>query len=391
MINTLQRDPESGSFNNKIVLVTGELSGENHALHLVKALRELLPVKFSGIGGAGLAEAGVRIVYDYGNISLTGLSEIFSKLKYIREAYKRLKRHLAEEKPSLIILVDFPGFNLKVARMAKKRGIPVIYFIPPQIWAWRESRIKQIKRFVDHVICILPFEKELYDSHGIGATYIGHPFAGTVKPRLEKQEFLDTIGVKSGGTVVTIMPGSRENEFVRHMPLLLDVVNRLRARVNDLRVLLPLADSIDDGIASRYSGEQTIIPLRGLSYDALSYSDIAIMASGSATLEAAVLGTPTIVVYKVSRISYAVAKALVKIKYISLPNIIMGEEVFPEFIQHISPGDIAEKAVYMLKNGRKGFDEKMAEIKRRLGSHDSYGLAGESILRFLEGKYGAVS
>ena len=387
----MQHDPESGSFNNKVVLVAGELSGEIHAVHLVKAIRKLLPIEFSGIGSSGLAEAGVRIVYDYGNISLTGLSEIFTKLKYIREAYAILKRHLAEEKPSLVILVDFPGFNLKVARMAKKSGIPVIYFIPPQIWAWRESRIKQIKRYVDHVICILPFEKALYDLHGVGATYIGHPFVGSVKPKLSREEFLHTIGVKDGATLVTIMPGSRENEFVRHMPLLLNVVERLREKTGNLRVLLPLADSIDDGLASRFSPGPEVIPLRGFSYDSLSYCDIAIMASGSATLEAAVLGAPSIVVYRISRISYAVAKALVKVKYISLPNIIMGEEVFPEFIQHIRAGDIAEKASHMLKNGRKGFSEKMAEIKRRLGSHDSYSLAGESVVRFLEGKYGAIS
>ena len=391
MINTLQRDPEHGSFNNKIVLVTGELSGEIHALQLVKAVRELLPADFSGIGGAALSEAGVRIVYDYGNISLTGLSEIFAKLKYIREAYRALKRHLATEKPSLVILVDFPGFNLKVARMAWKMGIPVIYFIPPQIWAWRESRIRQIKKYVDHVICILPFEKELYDRHGIGATYIGHPFAGTVKPRLARQEFLNGIGIKDGGTIVTIMPGSRENEFMRHMPLLLDVVERLKGRIENLRVLLPLADSISDEIASKFSAGQTVVSLRGFSYDAMSCSDIAIMASGSATLEAAVLGTPTIVVYKISKVSYVVAKALVKVKHVSLPNIILGEEVFPEFIQHVNAGDIAEKALYMLRNGRKEISKKLAEIKKRLGSHDSYGLAGESVVRFLEGKYGVIS
>jgi len=387
----LQRDPEHGSFNNKIVLVTGELSGEIHALHLVKAIRERLPAEFSGIGGAALAEAGVKIVYDYGNISLTGLSEIFAKLKYIREAYRVLKRHLAEEKPSLIILVDFPGFNLKTARMAWKMGIPVIYFIPPQIWAWRESRIRQIRKYVDHVICILPFEKELYDRHDVGATYIGHPFAGTVKPRLTKHEFLEAAGIKDGGALLTIMPGSRENEFMKHMPLLLDVVERLKRQIKELRVLLPLADSISDEIASKFSAGQTIIPVRGFSHDAMAYSDMAIMASGSATLEAAVLGTPTIVVYKISGLSYAVAKALVKVKYVSLPNIIMGEEVFPEFIQHLSAGDIAEKALYMLRNGRKGISEKMAEIKKRLGSYDSYGLAGELVVRFLEDRYGIIS
>jgi lipid-A-disaccharide synthase len=386
----LQAGPEFRSFNNKIVLVTGELSGEIHALHLVKAITRLLPIKFSGVGSTRLAEAGVRIIYDYGRISLTGLSEIFVKLRYIREAYGRLKKHLIEEKPSLIILVDFPGFNLKIAHMAKKEGIPVIYFIPPQLWAWRESRIKKIKKFVDHVICILPFEKAFYDSHGVDVTYIGHPFTDIVKPKLGRQEFLDMVGAKEGDAMVTIMPGSRENEFTRHMPLLLEVADELVMRVDNLKVLLPLADSIEDRIIQKYSVGRSVIPIRGLSYDALSYSDTAIMASGSATLEAAILGTPTIVVYKVSKLSYVVAKALVKVKYISLPNIIMGEEIFPEFIQHISTGDIVEKTLYMLKNGRKGLEKRMTEIKRRLSSEDSYHLAGESIVRFLEDRYGAI-
>ena len=177
-------------------MITGELSGEAHALRLIEALKGSLPMEWSGIGSSRLQGAGVKIIYDYGNISLTGLSEIFAKLKYIREAYKTLKRHIREQDPALVILVDFPGFNLKVARLAKRYGIPVIYFIPPQIWAWRQSRIKQIRKFVDRVICILPFEKGLYDRYGIDAAYIGHPFTGTVKPLLTREAFLDMMGAK---------------------------------------------------------------------------------------------------------------------------------------------------------------------------------------------------
>jgi lipid-A-disaccharide synthase len=389
-ISTLQRDLPSKHFNKKIVLVTGELSGEIHAAELVKAIRESLVVDFSGIGSARLAEEGVRIIYDYGNISLTGLSEIFVKLRYIREAYATLKRHMRDERPSVVILVDFPGFNLKVARLAKRYGIPVIYFIPPQIWAWRESRIKEIKKYVDKVICILPFEKGLYDRHGMDATYIGHPFTRAVKPKLERAEFLRKVGVEEGDTLVAIMPGSRENEIAKHMPLMEAVVMKLKGRVPNLKALLPVAESID-GLSAKYRGDRVIIPFKGLSHDALAYSDIAIVASGSATLEAALLGIPTIVVYKIASLSYLIAKALVKVKYISLPNIIMEGEIFPEFIQRINAEDIAEKAIYMLKNGREGLKVKIQEMKRRLGSYDSYRLAGESVVEFLKGRYGVIS
>ncbi len=387
----MQRDLPPKDFNKRIVLVTGELSGEIHAFHLVETMKELLTAEWSGIGSRKLAEAGVRIIYDYGNISLTGLSEIFTKLKYIREAYEKLKAHLREEKPALIILVDFPGFNLKVARLAKKYGIPVVYFIPPQVWAWRESRVQKIKRFVDKVICILPFEKELYDGYGVDATYVGHPFAATVKPQLTRDEFLAMAGAKEGDKVVAIMPGSRENEVVKHMPLLAGVAKRLKQRFGNLKVVLPLAESIDEQMAGRYAEPGVFRFLKGFSHDALSYCDTAIIASGSATLEAAILGTPTIVVYKVSRISYLIAKALVKIDYISLPNIIMGKEIFPEFIQHISIEDVAEKASYMLENGRKGFEKEMENMKKKLGPHNSYRLAGESIIRLLECRYGTIS
>ncbi|MBA4416961.1 MAG: lipid-A-disaccharide synthase [Syntrophus sp. (in: bacteria)] len=372
--------------------MTGELSGEMHALHLVNAIKESMDVEFSGIGSTGLEGAGVRIIYNYGNISLTGLSEIFVKLKYIREAYYTLKAHIETEKPSLIILVDFPGFNMRVARLAKKLHIPVIYFIPPQIWAWRESRIKKIQKYVDKVISILPFEKDFYDRSGVDAVYVGHPFINTVKPQHDRAAFFKKYGVREGSPVVTIMPGSRENEVIKHMPLMLKIIDAMKRQLKDMTVLLPLADSINEECIEKYRKEgDGIVPLKGFSHDALAYSDIAIAASGSATLEAAILRTPAIVVYKISWLSYCIAKALVKVKYISLPNIIIGKEIFPEFVQHINCDSIAEKAVYMLKDGRIEIERELDEMKIKLGAYDSYQLAKEAVIQLLECKYGPIS
>jgi lipid-A-disaccharide synthase len=388
----LQHNHLSERFNKKIVLVTGELSGEMHAVNLVAALRETVELDFSGIGSKRLQNAGVRIVYDYGNISLTGLSEVVKKLKYVREAYDVLKAHMEKEKPALIILVDFPGFNMRVARLAKKRGIPVVYFIPPQIWAWRESRIEHIKRYVDKVITILPFEKNLYDRHGVDACYVGHPFMNTVKPVYDRATFLEKAGIRNTQSIVTIMPGSRENEVVKHLPPLLHIIDLMKKQIKDMTVLLPLADSIDRSrVENRCEGRDNLIPLKGLTYDALAYSDIAIVASGSATLEAAILGAPTIVVYEVSRVSYLVAKMLVKVKHISLPNIIMGKEIFPEFIQNIDISGIAEKAISMIKNGRSVFEKDLTDMRARLGAHDSYRLAGEAVMQLIESEYGTLS
>jgi lipid-A-disaccharide synthase len=385
---------KANSHNNpalKIVVITGEFSGEIHAYHLVKTLGNSLHIEFSGMGSKMLQEAGVRVIYDYSNISVTGISEIFGKLKYIREAFRTMKQHIIREKPSLLILVDFPGFNLKIAKFAKAHGVPVIYFIPPQVWAWRKSRILKIRERVDKVICILPFEKKLYQEYGIDAAYVGHPFCNTVKPVFSKTEFYKKVGVESEGPVITILPGSRENEINKHMPILLSIITKLAQQIHNPTILLPLAENIDFRIIDKYlKGRHAIRAFKGLSYDAMAYSDIAIAASGSVTLEAAILGTPTIVIYKVSPLSYFLAKMLVDIKYISLPNIIAGKEIFPEFIQQLNPEKIAEKALYMLNNGRENIKDDIKAIHDKLGSFDSYQHAHDEIVQLLEHIYGTL-
>jgi lipid-A-disaccharide synthase len=374
-----------------IVIVTGELSGEIHAAELVRAIKRSIPVELSGIGSQRLRDEGVNTIYDYANISLTGLSEIFSKLHHIKDAYGRLKEHLERTRPSLLILVDFPGFNLKVARLAKKLGIPVIYFIPPQIWAWRKKRILRIKEYVNKVICVLPFEKRLYEEYGIDVSYVGHPFVSTVKPVSTREDFFRKTGIEQGSVVVTIMPGSRENEILRHMPVLLQSVAIIKGQAERLAVLLPLADNIDGSVIERFSKElQDCIVIRGQSYDALAHCDMAIISSGSATLEAAILGTPSIVIYRISWFSYLIARMLVTIKHISLPNIIAGKEVFPEFIQHIPPEKIAEKALYMINNGKESIKKDIDEILERLGRYDSYELAKDIVVKFLEKQYDTI-
>jgi lipid-A-disaccharide synthase len=372
--------------------VTGELSGEIHGAHLVNKLKEVLDAEFSGVGSTRLEEAGVHIVCDYRNISLMGINEVFLKLRHIWIALRKIKNHIKDTRPSLVILVDFPGFNMRVARIAKRFNVPVAYFIPPQIWAWRKERIKKIKKFVDKVICILPFEKKYYDEEKIDATYVGHPFMDTVKPTLTKQEFYDRLGIKPGVHVITIMPGSREKEIEKHMPVLLETIEKMNLRLGEMEILLPLAESIDRSKVEALNG--TRIPmtyLEGMPYDALSHSDIAIIASGSAALEAAMLGTPSIVIYKIPRLSYFLAKLLVKAKFVSLPNIIAEKEVFPEFIQHLDPERIAERALYMLNNGREAVRKDLEEIRAKFDNSDSYDLTANAIVEFLTGRYGTIS
>jgi lipid-A-disaccharide synthase len=375
----------------KAVIITGELSGEIHASHLVDALNNSMPFEFSGMGSTRLQEVGVRIIYDYSNISVTGISEIFGKLKYIREAYNIMKCHLIKEKPALLIIVDFPGFNLKIAQFAKKHGVPVIYFIPPQVWAWRRSRIRKIRDRVNRVLCILPFEKKLYEEYDVDVAYVGHPFFKTVRPAFLKSEFYQKLGVEPQGPVITILPGSRVNEVHKHMPILLAIIEKLKEQVHQPTVLLPLAENIEPGLVQKYvTAPNSIKIFKGMSHDAIAHSDLALAASGSVTLEAAILGTPTVVIYRISVLSYLLAKILVDVKYISLPNIIANKEIFPEFIQQLDPEKIAEKALYMLKNGREGIKDDIKTIRDQFSNFDSYNRARDEIVLFLRHIYGSL-
>jgi lipid-A-disaccharide synthase len=363
-----------------------------HAAHLVKSFKNNFHFEFSAVGSRRLAEAGADIIYDYRNISLTGISELFSKIFHIYSALRLVKKYIRETRPSLVILIDFPGFNLRIARFAKKLDIPVLYFIAPQIWAWRKKRIRTIKRYVDRVICILPFEKKLYDSCGIDAVYVGHPFVNTVKPSLSREEFLRQIQADGTNPIIAIMPGSRENEIIKHMPVLLKTITIMKRKLPGMVVVLPLAENIEMDILEPFKDSigNTVI-IKNHAYDTLAYCDAAIVASGSVTLEAAILKTPTIVIYRISSLSYLVAKMLVKINFISLPNVIAEKAVFPEFIQDIDPEKIAEKALHMVHNGKQEIQEDINGIIEKIGHYNSYESARDAVIGFLEKRYDTLS
>ncbi len=337
------------------------------------------------MGSEKLAATGARIVRDYRDISVTGLSEVLSHAGNIRKAFDIVKTHIRTERPDLVVLVDFPGFNMRIARFARSLGIPVIYFIPPQVWAWKRGRLRKIRRYVDMAICILPFEEEMYTRAGVPAVYIGHPFAETVRPTLTRDEFLAKAGVPGNRPILTVMPGSRRNEIRRHMPVLSATLAAVRRSIPGLLVLLPLADNIDEAVVRPYlQDDHGVTVLRGNSHDALAYCDAAIVASGSATLEAALLKAPTAIIYRISWLSYAIARLIVHVDYIGLPNIVAGKEVFPEFVQRLDPEIIARKALTMIDKGRQDVAGELGSIVDKLKKKDSYRLAADAVLHFLE-------
>jgi len=373
------------AIDRKIFISTGELSGETHACHLVESLNKTEGLRITAMGSERLAAAGVTVVRDYRDISVTGLSEVLSHAGNIRRAFDTVKTHIRQERPDLVVLVDFPGFNMRIAAFARSLGVPVAYFIPPQVWAWKKGRLRNIRKCVDMVICILPFEEDLYAKAGVPAVYVGHPFAETVRPSLTRREFLTRTGVRGDKPIVTVMPGSRRNEIRRHMPVLMETAGIMRRSIPGLTVLLPLADNIDEtDVRPFLQGDHGITVLKGHSHDALAYCDAAVVASGSATLEAALLKTPTAIIYRISWLSYSIARLIVHVDFIGLPNIIAGKEVFPEFIQRLDPETIARKVLSMIDKGRQSVAGELGSIVDKLKKEDSYRLAANAILHFFE-------
>jgi lipid-A-disaccharide synthase len=339
------------SSNRCIMLITGEASGDLHGANVVKALKKKNGLKFIGIGSKALRNEGVRILLDSHKLSVVGITEVFSKLPHILKGIRTAKRAIAQFKPDLLILVDFPDFNLFIAGIAKRMGIPILYYISPQVWAWRSGRVKKIRRLVDHMAVILPFEADFYRKHGVSATFVGHPLLDNVRP-VSQANFDKNI---SGPPVLGLLPGSRDKEIFNHLPIMLDAASRLKVHFPDLKVLVSLASSLDrrfvEEILEKYRGSLKAELVEGGAGNTFNQSTVLVAVSGTVTLEAALAGIPMVIVYRVSPLSYRLGKALIRVKYISLVNLIARRELLPELIQEkASPENIFSAVKNMLDN-----------------------------------------
>ncbi|MBW2636356.1 MAG: lipid-A-disaccharide synthase [Deltaproteobacteria bacterium] len=331
--------------SKKIMIIAGEASGDLHGSNLVKALLSKdSSLKFYGIGGEKLKSAGVDIIADSSDMAVVGLTEVVSKLGFILKVRHRLKKSIREEHPDLLILIDYPDFNISLAKVAKKSNVKVFYYISPQVWAWRKRRVNDLARCVDRMAVILPFEKEVYDRVPLDVGFVGHPLLDTVKRTRSRSETLSELGLETDGKIVAILPGSRENEVTRLLPEMLGAAEILKERIPSVQFVLPLAGTLPiemiTTIAENYSVDIKIVRNNDC-YDAVGESDMAIVASGTATLEVALLEIPMIIVYKVSPFTYYVGKTFIDVEHIGLVNIIAGKRVVPELIQ----GDATARAI----------------------------------------------
>ena len=356
------------------MIVAGEASGDLHGANLAREIQALDPqAMLYGMGGGAMASAGVEILQDIDKLAVMGLVEVLGRLKDVRQAMRRLTDQFARRPPDLLILIDYPGFNLLLAKKAKQFNIPVLYYISPKVWAWREGRVKQIKQYVDRLAVILPFEKEYFSRHEIPVDYVGNPLLDSVRIQYSRKEFCELHDINPASTLVGLMPGSRRTEISRLLPLYLQVAGRLSVAIKNIVFLLPLAPTLTVQDLENSGLQESNVDLRILSkdhYDMMGACDAAMAASGTLTLELAILKVPMVVCYKVSPISYQLGKRFIKVRFASLVNLIAGREIVRELLQNeATTENIYQEMLRLLKDGevQRNMKKQLAAVTDQLG------------------------
>lgn len=355
------------------MVVVGEASGDIHGAQFVEALLKRLPtVKVFGVAGEQLQKTRFEVLFSVSKLTGMGLVELASNLSNIWHAYRFLRRALQERSPNLLVLIDFPDFNLRLAKLAKALRIPVLYYVSPQVWAWRPGRVQQVARWVDQMAVVFPFEVPFYRGHGVNVTFVGHPLLDTVYATETRDSVLTQLGLQADRPTVAILPGSRRKEVSSHLPVLLDAADWLH-RKRGVQFLCVRASTIrGEDLAARLAAASFEIPIvERQRYDAMNAVDLVWTASGTATVETALLLKPMIVVYRVSWLTYGVARLLVKVPRIGMVNILAGESVVPELVQSdFTAQRIIDETERFLNDLelRQQTARKLADIKNRLGS-----------------------
>ncbi len=367
---------------NTILILAGEPSGEKHAASLVHYLKSQKPeLNFYGMGGDLMAKEGVELLYHVNQTSIMGFAEVIKHLPFIKEMKNNLVKSLDERKPEAVILVDYPGFNLRFAVEAKKRNIPVYYYISPQIWAWGKGRIKDIQKLVSHMLVILPFEKEIYDKAGVKCTYVGHPLLEQLKFNRNKDEFFDQYKLYKSKPLVALLPGSRNQEVLSLLSEMISAVLPL-IKQNKIQAVVGGVENVDQALY-RIAKENNIPVIFNDAHHLMKHSDQAVVASGTATLETALCGTPLTVIYKTSALTYLLGRYVVKLDRISLVNIISKEMIVPELIQKDANAEKIRESVLNYLNHPDLVEktkQKLSKLQSILGEFSASERAGNVIL-----------
>lgn len=354
----------------QILISAGEASGDMYAARLAEALRARVDVQLFGMGGTRMRDAGVELVADCSEVSLVGIVEIAKKYPALKRVWKHLLDEAARRKPRLAILTDFPGFHLRLARALKRQGVQNVYFVCPQFWAWRPWRANLVRRRFVRGLCIFPFEQEWYRSRGVDADFIGHPLVGNVAAKRTRAEFAAAYGLDASKPIVALLPGSRSSEIAHHMPTLMQAC-RLIQKDRKLQLVLALAPGVKQAQISHYLAPDVAMHVvEDATYDALGAADLSIVSSGTATVEAALMGAPMIVVYRLAPLTAAIARVLVRTPLFAMVNLIAGKRVVPELVQKdFTPERLASEAIRLLDSpdARAEMRRGLAEVREKLG------------------------
>ena len=357
----------------RVLIIAGEASGDLYGGNLVKAIRAVDPsIYFLGVGGSHMKGAGVRLLRHAGEMAVVGLPGA-KRLLTILEAFREVSVCLARWRPDLLILIDYPEFNLMLAGRAKRHGIPVMYYVSPQIWAWRPGRINTIRGRVDRMVVILPFEEKLYQEAGVKVSFVGHPLLDIIAQEKEGDSLGGWDGNEQSCRLIGLLPGSRSSEVSRLLPVMLDMATIVVEMLPEVRFLLPLAPTIGrEQINNHLKGRNLpLTVVEGSTHKVIRACELMVAASGTVTLEAAILGTPLVVLYKVNPLTYWFGKRLVKVKHLALTNIIAGETVAPELIQHeVTPERVARESMMIFNDERRKewIKGRLQDVRKQLGT-----------------------
>jgi lipid-A-disaccharide synthase len=381
---------ENKPVSKSVMIIAGEASGDLHGSNLARAMLEMdRDLVISGIGGAEMAAAGVELLYDNSRLAVMGIIEVIKGLKDVRNAMKMLESRFRLDPPHLLILVDYPGFNLELARRAKKYSIPVLYYISPKIWAWREGRIRQIKKYVDRMAVILPFEKKFYDDRGFAVDFVGNPLLDQVHTTLTPDTFRARNNIPPGARIVGIMPGSRKQEIAKLLPIFMQTARMLDGEIANCVFLLPLASTLAEADLREHGvtgGGLDVRIIKDKRYEAMASCEAAMAASGTLTMELAILGVPMVVCYRVSPLSHKIAKPFIKVRFASLVNLVAGREVVPELLQQrATPDNIYREILPLLVNAERSaaMKSELAHVCSQLGEPGASGRAAGIAMQML--------
>lgn len=375
----------------ELMIVAGEASGDKHGAKLAAALRALRPdltFDFFGAGGDEMRLAEVETLVDAREVAIMGALEVARALPKFLRVFRRLREAANERKPRLIILIDWPEFNLRLAKKLKRDGHRVIYYISPQIWAWRSYRIHAIKRYVERMLVILPFEKDYYERAGVEVDYVGHPLLDSVRVTATRDEFCSRHQLDSSKPIIALLPGSRHSELKYILPPMAEAAKLLNQSHPHFQFILPLARTFAPGEIESQIASTTLRVIEHDTYNAIAAADLAVVASGTATLETAIIGSPLIVVYRASALNWRIFRPLINTPFVGMPNLIAGKEIAPELLQDDLNGErLAKLIVEFLNDPAKLRQSRadLAEVRMKLGEANASERAASRILELLNG------